>query len=176
MTLEPKDIQATLESKFGLAVYDFEMKEDILTFEVKKNTVKDVIRFMHKDSHLQFNFMTDLCGIHYPQNEKCRSFAVVYLLHNWVDNVRVRIKSFLDADNEEIDSMTEIFAAANWMERETYDFFGIKFAGHPNLLRILNADSMTSFPLRKEYPMEDANRTDKDDRFFGRKQHNYQPK
>ncbi len=175
MALEPKDIQATLESKCGEFVSDFRMEEDILTFEVKKDAVKDVIRFMHKNDHLSFNFLTDLCGIHYPQNEKGRTFAVVYLLHNWVDNVRVRVKAYLDADAEEIDSITEVFASANWMERETYDFFGIRFAEHPNLRRILNVDDMTSFPMRKEFPMEDPYRTDKDDRFFGRDQHNYQP-
>ena len=65
-------------------------------------------------------------------------------------------------------SITSLFNCANWMERETFDFYGIIFNGHPNLVRILNMDEMTSFPMRKEFPMEDSGRTDKDDRFFGR--------
>jgi len=65
-----------------------------------------------------------------------------------------------------------LFVGANWQERETYDFFGIKFKGHPQLKRILNMDEMSVFPLRKEYTMEDMHRTDKDDRFFGRTQNN----
>ena len=64
--------------------------------------------------------------------------------------------------------MTDLFAGANWMERETYDFFGIEFVGHPDLRRILNEDSMDYFPMRKEYALEDATREDKDDRYFGR--------
>ena len=58
--------------------------------------------------------------------------------------------------------------SANWMERETYDFYGVNFVGHPNLIRILNVDEMTYFPMRKEFPLEDQSRIDKDDEMFGR--------
>ena len=64
--------------------------------------------------------------------------------------------------------MTSLYASANWMERETYDFYGIIFDGHPDLRRILNMDEMEYFPLRKEYPLQDATRTDKEDKYFGR--------
>jgi NADH-quinone oxidoreductase subunit C len=70
--------------------------------------------------------------------------------------------------NPEVDSMTDLFLSSNWQERETYDFYGIEFKNHPDLKRILNMDEMVSFPMRKEFPLEDANRTDKDDRYFGR--------
>lgn len=176
MALEINDICSRIEEKFGADVSNFGMMEDILTFEASPKAIKDVIRFMHEDEILRFNFLTDLCGVHYPDNEKNSQYAVVYLLHNWFDNVRVRVKTFLSADKIEVDSVVDVFAAANWMERETYDFFGVKFLGHPNLKRILNDEHMTSFPLRKEYPLEDAGRSDKDDRFFGRTVNNYQPK
>ena len=65
-------------------------------------------------------------------------------------------------------SATALFATANWMERETYDFFGVQFLGHPNLKRILNVDEMDYFPLRKEFPLEDQTRVNKDDDMFGR--------
>jgi NADH-quinone oxidoreductase subunit C len=84
------------------------------------------------------------------------------------NNVRLRIKAFLPIANPEIPSATSLYSSANWMERETYDFYGIIFQGHPNLTRILNADEMDYFPLRKEYPLEDGTRTDKVDSFFGR--------
>lgn len=175
MALETTDIQDKLVAQFKDFVTDFRMEHDILTFHADSSVVKDVIRYMHKDSVLKFNFLTDLCGVQYPDNEKHSRFAVVYLLHNWVDNVRVRVKTFLSEDRLEVPTMTDVFAGANWMERETYDFYGIKFVGHPNLKRILNSEGMKVFPMRKEYPMEDTGRSDKDDRFFGRTTNNYQP-
>lgn len=175
MALTNTDIQNKLTEKFGNAVSNFRMEYDILTFDSESSIIVNLIRYMHKDELLKFNFLTDLCGMHYPDNDKQAQFAVVYLLHNWIDNIRVRIKVYLDGDQPEVDTLTDVFKAANWMERETYDFFGINFTGHPNLKRILNVDSMTSFPLRKEHPLEDAGRTDKDDRFFGRTPSNYEP-
>lgn len=175
MALETTVVENKLAEKFGSDVFSFRMEEDILTFEAKPVVIKDVIRYMKEDETLRFNFLTDLCGVHYPDNNKDAEFAVVYLMHNWIDNVRVRIKTFLNGDKPDVDTMTEVFAAANWMERETYDFFGIRFIGHPNLKRILNDEGMVSFPMRKDYPLEDAGRTDKDDRFFGRTPNNYEP-
>ena len=168
MALDNNEIQRIISEKFGEKTSNFEVIKDILTFSVAPDTAKTLIRFIHEDTVLRFNFLTDLCGVHYPDNDPDKQLAVVYLLHNWIDNIRIRVKAFLPAAKPEIDSMTEIFAAANWMERETYDFFGIQFIGHPNLKRILNHDGMQVFPMRKEYPLEDQYRTDKDDRFFGR--------
>ena len=127
-----------------------------------------MILFLKNDSDLRFHFLTDLCGIHYPDNDADRQFAIVYHLHNWYKNKRIRIKVYLNGEKPEIKTVSNIFLSSNWMERETYDFFGINFIGHPQLKRILNMDEMVSFPMRKEFPMEDSGRTDKDDRFFGR--------
>lgn len=154
---------------------EWNAKDNVITMEVGSSIVKDVIRFMKEDETLNCNFLTDLCGVHYPDNEKDRQFAVVYLLHNWIENIRIRIKVFLNGDNPTVDTVTDVFASANWMERETYDFYGIVFLGHPKLKRILNDEGMISFPMRKEFPLEDSSRTDKDDRFFGRTPDNYDP-
>jgi NADH-quinone oxidoreductase subunit C len=81
---------------------------------------------------------------------------------------RIRIKTFVAMANPRLASLTSLFPAANWMERETFDFYGILFEGHPNLKRILNVEYLDYFPMRKEYPLEDPTRHDKDDRFFGR--------
>ena len=175
MALEITNIENQITEKFGPSVSNFRMEHDILTFEATPFQIKEVIRFMNEDKILRFNFLTDLCAVHYPDNTNKDQFAVVYLLHNWIDNVRVRVKTYLSTDNLEVPTLTDIFACANWMERETYDFYGVKFIGHPNLKRILNDDGMEVFPMRKEYPLEDSGRSDKDDRFFGRTTNNYQP-
>jgi NADH-quinone oxidoreductase subunit C len=172
MALETSVIQDKLTGQFGDKVTGFILIKDILSFEVQADAMNEVMRFLRDDAILRFNFLTDLCGVHYPDNDPERQFAMVYHMHNWIDNVRIRFKSFLNGDNPEIDSVTNLFLSANWQERETYDFFGIIFKGHPQLKRILNMDEMVSFPMRKEFPLEDGGRTDKDDRFFGRKPDN----
>jgi NADH-quinone oxidoreductase subunit C len=86
-----------------------------------------------------------------------------------VSNQRIRIKIYLEEGNPVTSTVTQIFAGANWMERETFDFYGVVFNGHPNLKRILNVEEMTIFPMRKEYPLEDQTRDDKNDTMFGRK-------
>jgi NADH-quinone oxidoreductase subunit C len=168
MALESPVIQQTLTDRFNGKVSDFIQLHDILTFEVEAASITEVMRFLKEDETMRFNFLTTLCGMHFPDADPSRQFAVVYHMHNWLDNVRIRIKCFLPAENPEIDTVTTLFLSANWQERETYDFFGIIFRGHPQLKRILNMDEMVSFPLRKEFPLEDGGRTDKDDRFFGR--------
>lgn len=173
MALDQQTIQDKLVTKFGENVVQFHVF-DMLNIEVPSEICKDVITFLKEDEVLQFDFLTDLCGVHYPSNPKEKEFEVVYLLHNWFDNVRVRVRTYLSLKKLEIPTIVDVFAAANWLERETYDFYGIIFLGHPNLKRILNDEHMTSFPMRKEYPVEDAERTDKDDRFFGRFTNNNQ--
>ena len=172
MALETTVIQTKLVDKFGSQVSNFMQQHDIFTFEAASESNLEVMRFLREDATLRFNFLTDVCGIHYPDASKDKEFAVVYHMHNWLDNTRVRFKCFLSLENLEINTVTSLFSAANWQERETYDFYGIIFKGHPQLKRILNMDEMTSFPLRKEFPLEDGGRTDKDDRFFGRTQDN----
>ena len=168
MALETTEIQEKLVATFGTAVFQFNQDRDIFTFEVSADVITSVILFLKNDPQLRFHFFTDLCGVHYPDDEEERQFAVVYHMHNWYENKRIRIKTFLNGAQPEVKSVAIIFPCANWMERETYDFFGINFIGHPQLKRILNMDEMVSFPMRKEFPMEDGGRTDKDDRFFGR--------
>lgn len=172
MAIENIDIQEILSETFGESVFHFNQEKDIFSLEVAANKITAVVLFLKNDSSLQFHFLTDLCGIHYPDNEVERQFAVVYHLHNWYENKRIKLKVFISGENPEIKTMTSVFLCSNWMEREAYDFYGINFIGHPQLKRILNMDEMVSFPMRKEFPMEDGGRTDKDDRFFGRTQSN----
>lgn len=166
--MDNNTIKEKLQAKFGEAVTAFEEPWGMLTFEVERSKVIDVMQYLKEDESLGFTFLTDVCGVHYPDNDVERQFAVVYHMHNWVANVRIRFKAFLNGEKPEVESATRLFDSANWQERETYDFFGIIFTGHPDLKRILNMDEMVSFPMRKEFPLEDAYRTDKDDRYFGR--------
>jgi len=138
---------------------------DMLCITVSKEIIPDLLLFLRNEKELQYNFLTTLCGMHYPEKER---LGVVYHLHSFMYNHRIRIKTETDVIRPVIASVTSLWPAANWMERETFDFFGIEFEGHPNLKRILNMDEMTDFPMRKEFPLEDQTRGDKDDSMFGR--------
>lgn len=165
--LTNEHIKQKLTGKFGDQVMNFQEPYGMLSFEAPKDMNLKVISFLLDDEELKFQFLTDLCAVHYP-DEKGRELAVVYHLHNLSDNVRIRFKVFTDINQPDVYTVTGLFASANWMERESYDFFGVNFVGHPNLKRILNVDEMDYFPLRKEFPVEDQSRVDKDDEMFGR--------
>jgi NADH-quinone oxidoreductase subunit C len=167
MAITNSYIQQKLIEKFGEQVTNFVETYDMLSFEAVKELNLKVLQFLYDEPTLHFQFMTDLTAVHYP-HQKGRELAVVYHLHNLVDNTRLRFKVFTDINTPDIYTASKLFEAANWMERETYDFFGINFVGHPNLKRILNVDEMDYFPMRKEFPLEDQTRIDKDDQMFGR--------
>lgn len=158
-----QQIQSLLQSD----LHQYDESYGMLNVEINRHRNKDVIQFLRDHKELQMTFMTDLCGAHFPEL-KNKELCVIYHMHSFINNIRIRIKCFMPETEQVIDSVTDIFPAANWMERETFDFFGIKFKGHPNLIRILNMENMTYHPLRKEFPLEDATRTDKEDKFFGR--------
>lgn len=167
MVLTNERIKERLTEKFSEQVSNFEEPYGMLTFEVPKEMNLKLMQFLYDDEELKFKFLTTLCAIHYPDN-KGRELAIVYHLHNLSDNIRIRFKAYLDISKPDIFTATRLFEAANWLERETYDFYGVNFIGHPNLIRILNVDEMDYFPMRKEYPLEDQTRKDKDDEMFGR--------
>ncbi|WP_295800248.1 NADH-quinone oxidoreductase subunit C [Mucilaginibacter sp.] len=138
----------------------------LLTLETGKDNIIAILSYLKNDAALQFIYLTDITAIHYPEQEK--QIGVIYHLHSLVNNVRIRLKVFMTDGDVHMPTATELWNGANWMERETYDFFGVIFDGHPDLRRILNVDDMTAFPMRKEFPLEDPNRVDKKDYFFGR--------
>lgn len=167
MSLTNEIIKAKLTEKFGDVLTHWEEPYGLLTFTAPKEINLKVLNFLHDDEELGFRFLTDITGVHYP-DRKGEELAVVYHVHNLVKNVRVRMKVYTSVDQPDVYTATGLFSGANWMERETYDFFGVNFLGHPNLKRVLNVDEMDYFPLRKEFPLEDQTRTDKDDEMFGR--------
>jgi NADH-quinone oxidoreductase subunit C len=167
MALSNDYIKQRLTEKFADRVTNVEEPYGMLTFEVPRDLNIEVLEFLYNDPELSFQFLTDLTAVHYPAYAG-REIAVVYHLHNLVANFRIRFKVFAPISQPDVASATKVFKAANWLEREAYDFYGVNFVGHPNLTRIQNVEEMDYFPLRKEYPLEDQTRLDKDDEMFGR--------
>lgn len=153
-----------LSTRFGDKVTAVSEPYGLLTFETSKDVIVEVLRFLKEDN--KFNYLTDITAVHYP--EKHQAIAVVYHLHNMVAKVRIRVKVFISEHTPTIPTATVLWNGANWMERETYDLFGVKFEGHPDLRRILNMDELGVHPMLKQYPLEDPNRVDKKDEYFGR--------
>ena len=156
-------IITVLKEKFADEIVNIESPYNFLTITLKPEKIISIIKFLYEQERYQY--LTTLCGIHFPDQ---KSIAVMYQLHNLFQNKRIRFKIYLPEEKPVTTTLTTVFPAANWMERETYDFFGVIFDGHPNLTRILNVEDMTIFPLRKEYPLEDQTREDKNNKMFGR--------
>jgi NADH-quinone oxidoreductase subunit C len=167
MGLTNELIKERLTEKFGDQLSNWQEPYGLLTFTASKDLNLKVMQFLYDDPELKFQFLTDLCAVHYPDRTG-EELAVVYHLHNLVDNIRLRFKVFANIEKPDVFTASALYEAANWMERETYDFFGVNFIGHPNLKRIQNVEEMDYFPMRKEFPLEDQTRRDKDDEMFGR--------
>jgi len=161
-----KKVLEELIKVFSDDIKSAEESYGMLSVTVSKNKIYAIIKFLKENSETNFNFLTDLTGIHLPENKE--DLGVIYHLHNFYKNHRIRLKVFFSTQDSYVDSIVDLYSGANWMERETFDFFGIHFKGHPNLTRILNMEDMLIHPLRKEFPLEDQSRKDKNDAMFGR--------
>jgi NADH-quinone oxidoreductase subunit C len=115
-------------------------------FTVDRSLVPDFLKLLRDED--QFDYCVDITAVHYPKREK--QFDVLWILYSFARNERIRVKTQI-ADGESLPSSVAIWATANWLEREVYDMFGIKFDGHPDLKRILLPDGWKGFPLRKDY-------------------------
>lgn len=160
-------VKNAIFEKFGDLLLKSQIDYDFPVFIVVKKSIHEVLEFLKNDVNMGFTFLTTACGIHFPDN-KGEEFCMMYQLHNMERNHRIRIKTFMTEKEMELPTATDLWPAANWMEREAFDFYGFKFAGHPDLRRILNMEEMNYHPLRKEYALEDASRDDKQDKYFGR--------
>ena len=160
-------VHEKLKAQFAGEITSAAQSYDFPVFTVKREKIVEILSFLKNDAELGFEFLTTMCGLHYPEN-KGQELGVMYQLHNLPKNWRIRLKIFFPVADPVVPTVTGIFPAANWMERQEYDFFGIIFKGHPSLKRILNMDEMNYFPMRKEYPLEDLQREDKNDTMFGR--------
>ncbi len=121
-----------------------------LTVQVKKTDIVRVCTFLRDDSELSFDMVIDVCGVDMYRPEG--RFEVIYNLYSLKNKKYVRLKVLVDEENPVVDTVSAVWSGANWHERETYDMFGIKFAGHPDLRRMYMPEEYEYFPLRKDFP------------------------
>jgi NADH-quinone oxidoreductase subunit C len=119
---------------------------------VDPERVVEVARLLRDDSELEFEMLTDVTAVDYLGEEP--RFEMVYHFYSVAGNRRLRIKARVPEEPAEIDSLVDVYASANWMEREVWDLYGIRFKGHPDLRRILLYEEFEGHPLRKDYPKE----------------------
>ncbi len=122
------------------------------TAVVARERIVDVLRFFRDDPQLDFDMLTDLTAVDYLPREP--RFEVVYHLYSVTVNQRVRVKVRVPEQDAQVDSVLELYQSADWMEREVWDLYGIRFANHPDLRRILLYEEFEGHPLRKDYPKE----------------------
>ncbi|MFO1123251.1 MAG: NADH-quinone oxidoreductase subunit C [Hyphomicrobiales bacterium] len=139
-----------IAAKLGPAVTGTKVAFDELTITVERGEIVSVLTFLRDDPECQFVCFTDICGADYPDRE--RRFDVVYHLLSPYKNRRIRVK--LETDEETpVPTAIPVFPAANWFERETFDLYGVLFADHPDLRRILTDYGFAGHPLRKDFPL-----------------------
>jgi len=139
-----------LQEKFPRSILQVAEFRGELTIVVKKKDIVSLCSFLRDDPQLCFNFLSDLCGVDYP--ERALRFEVVYNLYSIERNHRVRLKVQVK-EGESVPSVTSVWSTANWHEREVFDLFGIRFDGHPDLRRILLPEDWVGHPLRKDFPL-----------------------
>ena len=145
-----KSINSELSSKVKNSLID----NDELLIEVDEKNIIDVIQFLKSNENCKFKQLIDIAGVDYPDNEK--RFELVYLFLSHENNLRIKLLIKFETD-QSINSLTKIFPSANWMEREVFDMYGIKFKNHPDLRRILTDYGFKGHPLRKDFPLTGFN-------------------
>lgn len=126
-----------------------------VSFYIKKDALFNICQALQEDIELDFKLLADITSVDWLNHDKERDgrFEVIYNLYSIKNKYRCFIKVLLDGENPEIDSVIDLWAGANWMEREIYDMMGIKFKGHPDLRKILTPDDLVGHPLRKDFPL-----------------------
>ncbi|MEE8581914.1 MAG: NADH-quinone oxidoreductase subunit C [Myxococcota bacterium] len=145
-------ILARLLEAHGDDVLETHAQHGDLTARIEAVRLVEVARFLRNDEALAFDMLSDLCGVDYPEREP--RFEVVYHLYSVEHNQRLRIKAGVPEEPCEIDSLVEVWPGANWLEREAWDLYGIRFRNHPDLRRLLLYEEFEGHPLRKDYPKE----------------------
>jgi NADH-quinone oxidoreductase subunit C len=150
MDLALKDLAEYLAVELPDEILGSTLAHDELTVAVRRESVVKVLTFLRDDVSCQFKTLLDICGADYPDRE--RRFDVVYHLLSLTHNNRIRVKVTTD-EQTPVPSVTGVFSAANWFERETWDLYGVYFSDHPDLRRILTDYGFEGHPLRKDFPL-----------------------
>ena len=143
------DIAARVSEALGERALDQTLAHEEITVSLAPEALVEAVTILRDDPKLQFINLIDICGVDWPQREK--RFDVVYHLLSPYTNHRIRLKVMTDAETA-VPSLCEVFPAANWFEREAYDFYGILFSGNPDFRRILTDYGFRGHPLRKDFP------------------------
>ena len=149
-----KDIEKLINSELATKIQNSFIKNSELTIEINENDLIEVIQFLKSNERCKFRQLIDIAGVDYPDSEK--RFQLVYLLLSHENNIRIKVSTQFQLD-QTINSITKIFPSANWMEREVFDMYGIKFKNHPDLRRILTDYGFKGHPLRKDFPLTGFN-------------------
>jgi NADH-quinone oxidoreductase subunit C len=139
-----------LRERFADAVVETGEFRDQHWVELRAERLVELARLLRDDPDSGYDFLVDVTAVHWPERD--RPFEIVYQLYSYTHDDRLRLKVRI-ADGAPVESLVAVWKSAEWNERETYDMFGIRFTGHPDLRRILMPDDYTDFPLRKELPL-----------------------
>ena len=154
MILKLQNLEKLINSELSIKVLNSVILNEELLIEIKDNDIVDVIQFLKSNENCKFKQLIDISGVDYPENEK--RFELIYLLLSHENNTRIKLLTRFELD-QTINSITKIFPSANWMEREVFDMYGIKFKNHPDLRRILTDYGFKGHPLRKDFPLTGFN-------------------
>ena len=154
MVSKLQNLEKLINSELSSKIQNSLINNEELLIEIKDNDLVEVIQFLKSNENCKFKQLIDIAGVDYPENEK--RFELIYLFLSHENNFRVKLLTKFELD-ETINSITKIFPSANWMEREVFDMYGIKFKNHPDLRRILTDYGFKGHPLRKDFPLTGFN-------------------
>ena len=149
-----EDLEKKINSELTTRIKESKIKHNQLYVTINSEDLLDVILILKTNINIKFRQLIDITAVDYPENQK--RFKIVYLLLSHEFNQRI-ILSYFISENEKISSLTKIFPSANWMEREVFDMYGIKFNDHPDMRRILTDYGFEGHPLRKDFPLTGHN-------------------
>ena len=154
MIVKLEKVEKLINSELSSKIQNSYISNDELTIEIKEKDILDVFQFLKTNESCKFKQLIDIAGVDYPEKEK--RFELIYLLLSHENNIRIKLLIKFQID-QAINSITKIFPSANWMEREVFDMYGIKFKNHPDLRRILTDYGFKGHPLRKDFPLTGFN-------------------
>ncbi len=148
------DLEKKINSELTTKVKSTKINHNHICINIENENLLEVVLFLKNNNQTRFKQLIDITAVDYPQNE--RRFKLVYLFLSHEFNSRIIIDFFIN-ENEIVTSLTSVFPSSNWMEREVFDMYGIKFKDHPNLRRILTDYGFIGHPLRKDFPLTGHN-------------------
>ena len=154
MNSKLQNLEKLINSELSSKILNSTIRNEELLIETSDNDLVEVIQFFKSNENCKFKQLIDIAGVDYPENEK--RFELIYLFLSHENNIRIKLLTKFAID-QTINSITKIFPSANWMEREVFDMYGIKFKNHPDLRRILTDYGFKGYPLRKDFPLTGFN-------------------